>query len=810
MLTKLILHIDGKDYELRDDDLSNWEEIKCSYKRASFDGVIRSFTSQFEFVNRAKDMLIELYLRDFYNAKASVSIYTMTDRWDFVKRFEALLDFTTIQWEGHKVQINSVDNSLSALIKANKSTKYEFEIGKDIQRNDVLNFDRVPMKESVTYEFTQGTQFDNCADIIVKFERNKLPWIGNVGTEITVNGKLDWNEDQETDDGSYILKAYKDVDVDFNFELEWRSDFGYGDSIELSIHILRNGRVITPSGGNSFALMDSHNYVSLGTFESPSQLPNPVNVSDPVNSYAIIDDVVWSLRYSGRFVWNCSGKSLEDFFISAKSGHVALSLLAGDLVYISHELNSQLTSVQLRIVKSRFVFDWMSRGDSISIDVFKPVRVANELLRKIAGGKVNADVYISPFDSRLSNTYILPGESIRGLSGAKLYSSFNEFCDWMSAVFGYVYYIGDPQPSRYKFLRECGQIEYSPWAYLDETFNGDVDTKNIVYIPAHGRFVYLDSASGKVYSSWNGSDGYNDPETGHPRLDTIYRIKELSETALYYFNSYNGTDLLPEEYDHSEDFIGNDGQTVYFVHRFEVFSSESGVHTFRNCKDVKYSVDSGAIYSSVTVGYDKKDYDSINGRDEFNFNNTYTTGCTISDKKLSLISKYRADSYGIEFTAQKRGKDTTDSNADNNVFFALCKKADRQLVIDRSSEIENALSDGVFNGEYSPMACVRANAGYIGLQAAEMTLTFASSEGNSSIVIDGEPMNGNITLNTPLAMSGTLEFTTDEIDDIVNVNELIEVSDDGMIYRGFLQEADVLYARPEAAKYKLIVKDIEL
>ena len=51
MRTKYILHIDGTDYELRDDDLENWEQIKCSYKRASFDGVVRSFSSQFEFVN---------------------------------------------------------------------------------------------------------------------------------------------------------------------------------------------------------------------------------------------------------------------------------------------------------------------------------------------------------------------------------------------------------------------------------------------------------------------------------------------------------------------------------------------------------------------------------------------------------------------------------------------------------------------------------------------------------------------------------------------------------------------------------------
>jgi len=47
--------------------------------------------------------------------------------------------------------------------------------------------------------------------------------------------------------------------------------------------------------------------------------------------------------------------------------------------------------------------------------------------------------------------------------------------------------------------------------------------------------------------------------------------------------------------------------------------------SFSIAEDLSYSVDTGVIYSSVNIGYDSKDYDSINGRDEFNFNNTYTT-----------------------------------------------------------------------------------------------------------------------------------------------------------------------------------------
>ena len=38
-------------------------------------------------------------------------------------------------------------------------------------------------------------------------------------------------------------------------------------------------------------------------------------------------------------------------------------------------------------------------------------------------------------------------------------------------------------------------------------------------------------------------------------------------------------------------------------------------------------LDSSRIYARVKVGYDKVDYECLNGRDEFRFTAEYTTGC---------------------------------------------------------------------------------------------------------------------------------------------------------------------------------------
>lgn len=823
MLTKIILHIGADEYELSHDDLRNWDDVRCSYKRADYDGVVRSFTSKFEFVNRAKDILWELYVRDRFSADASLSVHTANDRWVFEERFRCRLDFSTVSMESSTLKIGGIDNSLAALIKANKNTKYEFIIGEELNRDAVLSFDRIPMMENVTYEFTQGTSHDDCADITVQFERGCLPFVGSVGSEIVVNKSLLWNDDQSTDPSSYLLRAYKDVDVEMEYELEWRTDQGYGRSTSLTLCIRRGGSVvasqsISSGNGGKFAEIGNETFYIIGNgYSSPSELPDPDTIDENQRewAYALVEGKVWFLQYNGHgFNWCDSGKTRSEYFRAGKNGKIKLKLKEGDTVFMGHRLISSFesdTSITVRIVKSRFVFSWLGIGDKVDIDVFSPKKIGTKLLEKISGGSIKADVSISGHDSRLSKTYIMAAESARGISGARFYSSFNEFCDWMSAVFGYVYYIGSPMPPKYRDkVMVCGQIEGSPWSYEDARYNGPVYTDSIVYIPRHAKFLYHDESGGHLYAEWPGCENYNDPDTGHPRTDTIYRILELSDTELYCFDEYTDGILYPRIYDHIDDYVGDDGKTVYFVHRSEILRPDAKARVIPFCRDFKFDVDSGAIYSTVKAGYDKKDYGNINGRDEFNFTNTYSTGCTVSEKTLSLLSKYRADCYGIEFAVQKRGEDTTDTQSDKDVFFFLGSDSGGTLTVDRSPVIENCLTDSVFNGAFSPMACIRANAGYICLQAESVELKFASSTGNSSVVIDGEGMSDSITLASPLATCGTIEFTTDDVDEIADVDEPIEVVDDGITYRGFLKEVDIKYARNEAATYKLIVKDIEL
>jgi len=81
------------------------------------------------------------------------------------------------------------------------------------------------------------------------------------------------------------------------------------------------------------------------------------------------------------------------------------------------------------------------------------------------------------------------------------------------------------------------------------------------------------------------------------------------------------------------------------------------------------------VINTIKVGYQNQTYDNVNGKDEFNVTQQYSTPITRVVKELDLICPYRADMFGIELTRLKLfGKDTTDSSSDNDTFQANVSK----------------------------------------------------------------------------------------------------------------------------------------
>lgn len=246
---------------------------------------------------------------------------------------------------------------------------------------------------------------------------------------------------------------------------------------------------------------------------------------------------------------------------------------------------------------------------------------------------------------------------------------------------------------------------------------------------------------------------------------------------------------------------------VIFVHRDSLFQNFQIKDFADNSREFEYSINSSLIYSGIKVGYEKQDYDSVNGRDEFHFTNEYSTGITLTDNVLDLISPYRADAYGIEFLTSKRGEDTTDSKSDNDIFFVCAEFSEDKYKLIRIPVSGVISPDTMFNAMYSQRYMIKANEKFIG--AFTDRLEFASSEGNSDIVIDGVSEKADILISGRSFTVGELSFETGDIEILSDLSGYVVVTNGGKTYKGYLSNVSYNLGRSEAVKYTLIVKEAQ-
>ena len=92
-------------------------------------------------------------------------------------------------------------------------------------------------------------------------------------------------------------------------------------------------------------------------------------------------------------------------------------------------------------------------------------------------------------------------------------------------------------------------------------------------------------------------------------------------------------------------------------------------------KDVEITSALDLMFNSITAGYKDQTYDEINGRDEVNSQQTYVIDTYAPVATLDITSTIRADAYGIEFLRiNLDGKETTDSDSDNDPFFLFVEQ----------------------------------------------------------------------------------------------------------------------------------------
>lgn len=623
------------------DELVNWDDVEMSFKRGDYDGVVRSFSTKFQFANGAYMRLLDEYLSNYLNSSATIVFYLRNNSWLLNEKFRCALDFSTFTYNNTTCEINAVDNSLASLIKAKKGTQYEYQVNK-LREGSPLNYDRLEMT-------------------------SQIEWI--------IGGELSDNEE-------YVYNTYETNSI-IPMYIKGTPEIAVKDIIEVAdVGIPAD---ITPVSDLWFIRNISNRGISMN-----------INFFATVTMQKLTSDASATLIIRQRKGPYTDSPILEYQLREIYPNTVSVDK-TGYMLYANYGLVFEVKvtgRVKLTILNNPLKVTFNARGGAASVDVIKPVTLLNRLLKSINGGKDGIVGEIeSGVDSRLDSAMIVPAESVRGLEDAKIYTSYTKFSNWMKAVFGFVPVVGENK--------------------------------------------------------------------------------------------------------------------VTFVHRDSLFQDKEAKDLQDSISDLEYNVNAGMVYSGVKVGYDKQDYDSVNGRDEFRFTNEYTTGVTLTDNVLELVSPYRADAYGIEFLAAKRGEDTTDGDSDNDVFFVgAALQGEKYELIRGGYEISGVISPStMFNAMYSQRFMIESNARYIAAFAG--TLEFASSDGNSDVTINGTSEKSDIVLGNKLFTVGELSVETGDLETPSDLSGYITVRSNGKTYKGYVKSASYNYGKPKAVNYSLIVKSVE-
>lgn len=650
------LLIGGMTYDATN-ELVNWDDVEMSFKRGDYDGVVRSFSTKFEFANGAYSLLLKEYLSNYLNSSATLVFYTRNNSWLLNEKFRCALDYSTFSYNDTTCEINAVDNSIASLIKAKKGTQYEYPV-KEIKESQPLDYDRLLMNSDIKWSIPSDAEEPNVSHVMTAYPNAyyTIPFYMLGQPEITTKDIVEVfdtaeNRFESTESlfGEYLFKNISDRDLTIRIKVKFSVFITYQrPGVSFPIYIR-----LSSYNENSKELKIYYQSATIQTF----------------NTYTV--DIDENLTISPGEMINFN-----------------IALAKSDPIYQNFPVNFKFNSLDTPLNIS-----FSERGKSVKIDCISPKVLLNRLLRSITDKNNVTGEIATGVDERLDMAMIVPAESIRGLPNAKIYTSYTKFANWMSTEFGFVPVIGDEKVT----------------------------------------FVHRDTL-------------FQDTE-----------IKDLQDST----------------------------------------------------SDLEYNVNAGLVYSGVKVGYDKQDYDSVNGRDEFRFTNEYTTGITLTDNVLELVSPYRADAYGMEFLAEKRGEDTTDSDSDNDIFFVGASlDGEKYKLVRDGYTISGVISPStMFNAMYSQRFMIEANARYIG--AFANALEFTSSDGNSDVTINGVSERSSIVLENKLFTVGELSVKTGDLEIPSDLTGYIRVEKNGRIYKGYVKSASYNYGRPEAVKYSLIVKSVD-
>lgn len=193
--------------------------------------------------------------------------------------------------------------------------------------------------------------------------------------------------------------------------------------------------------------------------------------------------------------------------------------------------------------------------------------------------------------------------------------------------------------------------------------------------------------------------------------------------------------------------VGVEGSNLR-IERLPYFydKSQKIVETLGIVSDFRMSVSSDFIFNLLKVGYQYRESDTLNGKDDPHTTSVWSTAGLRIKSELDLVSDFIASMYTIEYVRANLGKKTTtDSDKDNDIFLAelsgTVNSAGQWLLSRRHAEPGGSVSgliagETAFNLGLLPKRNLLRNGPRVRLAAHQMdstSLTFQSIDQNAEV-----------------------------------------------------------------------------
>ncbi len=765
---------DNKKFEVVDctNDLKNWDDVTISLTRSDYTGVVRSISSQFEFVGETKDKISDYYSEFYLNTQIKVNIYQINENWLYDLIFQGDLDFSTLQMDELVLSINAKDNTLSSVIKANKSTKFDIPTV-DVRADKKLKYDRINIL-------------------------NRVQWTTDDANEET-NEPYKFRLTQDIPDvGTYYIP----IPLAYMASETYRCPFEYRDQAqelikEAELDFANLPGIVKVHSAEPFRLNVNFNlYVKDKPQGSLSIILGKINA--PIASKTLIMGEQNSINFNAPIV---NGQNVYGLYFKIEKISQETELL--DIEYTApSQKDGYFTRGSIAYAEC------FGKGKETEFNCIDITKLANTLVRKIYP---NASVEI---DTLPTQCILVSGEDMRELNNAKVSTSFSEFASFMETCFGFTYTISD-RVVRFgqREVLFSSSVVKEVTSYNDLNYSQDT---SLMYSRVKVGYNKQD------YQNTNGKNEFN--QSIEYSTDVNLTDNTLELISPYRADGY-GFEFKVQEIENEvrdntfslEDEDKNDTDKDIFV-----LSTTDDKDYYYVKKDTKAFVPADVFSNNKYIGikelYISKDINELYGYGIFG--NYYLTAY-LKDTIEQGIATFR-------FAPIKNGTVADFANAINiNVPYResgveTYARSEATITVDwdylnlnlqefNTAQLEYPVSFAcykrdIFNFDLNPRLCAVRNQ-FMYLPCTQ-ELRFVSSESNADLLFLGanmEKLNGDLSFGGRDMTVNKITFTTDETTLPTDKSGKVKLVANGKTYEGWIINATQNIGRNEPSEYELIL-----